>query len=105
MQSAELFHRRVDDGPAIVFLAHIAGSRLGAPTFATDCGSSFFRQVQLQVGDHHGRAFARAHDRGRAPVAYREWFSLVGRAIRAAAYDQGNLAVESAHRVSPYFSG
>ncbi len=87
MQRGECARRGLDGAAALILDAHVGGDGVGASAFVANRGGGLLRELERAIGDHHGRAFARAHYRGRAPVADGEFFARFRRAVRAAADD------------------
>ena len=87
MERGERAHGGFDGAAALLLDADVGGDRVGASAFVANRCGGLLRELERAIGDHHGRAFARAHYRGRAAVADRELIAGLRRSVRAAADD------------------
>jgi hypothetical protein len=67
--------------------AHVGGDRFGASAFVANCGGGLIGEFERAIGDHHGRAFTRAHYCGGATVADGEFLTRFRRSVCAAPDD------------------
>ena len=87
MKRGERARGGFDRATALILDAHVGGDGLGAATFVANRSGGLLREFERPIGDHHGRAFARAHDCGRAAIADREFVAGFRRSVRAASDD------------------
>ena len=87
MKRRERARRGFDGAAALILDANVGGDGVGATAFVANRSGGLLRELERAIGDHHGGAFARAHDRGRAAVADRELLAGLRRSVRAASDD------------------
>ena len=61
MERGERAYGGFDGAAALLLDADVGGDGFGASTFFANCGGGLLRELERAIGDHHGRAFARAH--------------------------------------------